>query len=96
MWRIKHEAWLQKQSNIKGYRYGVLYYIDDTRKEKLFGEIKSYLSPEFWFGGVREIALNSTKYIRTTDECQQIGQLIKEKRYDQITENKKNKIYCNQ
>jgi hypothetical protein len=81
-----------KHGFIKSYFYGVLYYIDDIKKDKSFGEIKSYLNPKFWFGGGREIALSGAKRIRTADECQKIGQLLKEKRYDQITEDKKNKI----
>lgn len=82
----------KKHGFIKDYRYGVLCYVDDFKKEELLGEIKSYLNPRFWFGGVRIVAQNGGKFIRTIDECQKIGQLLKEKRYDQIGEDNKNKI----
>jgi hypothetical protein len=77
---------------IKDYRYGVLYYVNDFNAEEFFGEIKSYFNPRFWFEVEREVVQNGGKFIRTIDECQQIGQLLKEKRYDQIDEDDKNKI----
>lgn len=81
-----------KHGFIKDYRYGVLYYVDDFKKEELFGQIKSYLSPGFWFGGGRVIVQNGGKFIRTIDECQQIGQLIKEKRYEEIAKDNGNEV----
>lgn len=82
----------EKHGFIKDYRYGVLYYEHDFKKEELLSEIKSYLNPKFWLGGGREIKQNSGKPIRTIEECQQIGQLLKEKKYDQIEEDNRNKI----
>ncbi len=76
---------------IKGYQNGILYYVYDLKKEKLFGEIKSYFDPGFWFGGARVVEKGGV-FIRTADECQQLGQLLKEKKYNQIAEDKKNKI----
>ncbi len=81
-----------KHGFIKDYRNGVLYYVDDFKKNELFGEIKSYLNPRFWFGGGREVVKNGGRFVRTLDECQQIGQLIKEKRYEEISKDNKNKI----
>ncbi len=76
---------------IKGYQNGILYYVYDLKKEKLFGEIKSYFDPRFWFGGGRVVEKGGN-FIRTADECLELGQLLKEKKYDRIAENKKNKI----
>lgn len=81
-----------KHGFIKDYRYGVLYYIDDFKKNELIGEIKSCLSPRFWFGGGREVVQEAGHFIRTIDECQQIGQLIEENRYEEIIKNNQNKI----
>jgi hypothetical protein len=81
-----------KHGFIKDYRYGVLYYVDDIKKKELFGEIKSYFNPRFWFGGGRNVVQNGGKFIRTIDECQQIGKLIKEKRYEEIAEDNKKEV----
>ncbi len=81
-----------KHGFIKSYRNGVLYYVYDLKKERLFGEIKSYFNPRFWLGGGREVAENTGTFIRTADECQQIGQLLKENKYNQIAEDKSNEI----
>jgi hypothetical protein len=81
-----------KHGFIKGYRNGVLYYVYDLKKEDLFATIKASFKPKFWFGGVREVSRNGGKFIRTDEECQQISKLLKEKQYNRITENKKNKI----
>ncbi len=77
---------------LKEYKNGVLYYEDDFRKEEFFGEIKSYFNPKFWFGMGRHVIIRSGKIKRTIEECEQIGQLLKEKEYDQIKENNKNTI----
>jgi hypothetical protein len=77
---------------IKEYKNGILYYVYDLKKGKLFGEIRSYLNPGFWFGDGRVIEEKGGEFIRTTDECRQLGQLLKEKKYNQIREDKKNKI----
>lgn len=82
----------EKHGFIKDYRNGVLYYVYDFKREELISEIKSYFNPRFWLGGGREVRRNGGEFIRTVDECQQIGQLLKEKKYDQITEDNKNKI----
>jgi hypothetical protein len=82
----------EKHGFIKEYRNGVLYYVEDFKKEELISEVKSYFSPRFWLGGEREERQNSGKFIRTVEECRQIGQLLKEKKYDQITADNKNKI----
>lgn len=81
-----------KHGFIKSYRNGVLYYVYDLKKEGLFGEIKSYFNPKFWFGGGREVVESTGTFIRTADECRQIGQLLKEKKHSQIAEDKRNKI----
>lgn len=37
-----------KHGFMKGYRNGVLYYVDVFRKEVLFSEVKSYFNLGFW------------------------------------------------
>jgi Ribonuclease G/E len=81
-----------KHGFIKEYRQGVLYYVDDFKKEELFAEIKSYLSLRFWLGGARVVAKKGGKLIRTIDECMQIDQLIKEKRYEEIAKDHHNEV----
>lgn len=82
----------ERHGFIKSYNNGILYYVYDLKKEKLISEIKSYLNPGYWFGGGRVVAEKGGGFVRTTDQCQQLGQLLKDKKYDQIREDKKNKI----
>lgn len=76
----------------KEYKNGVLYYEDDFRRQELIGKIKSYLSPKNWFGSVWHTNIGSGKFIRTIEECQQIGQLLQEEEWEQIRENHRNII----
>ncbi len=81
----------ERHSYVKSYQNGILYYVYDLKKEKLFGEIRSYFDPRVWFGGTRVVE-KAGEFIRTEDECLQLGQLLKEKKYNKIAEDKKNKI----
>ena len=78
-----------KHGFMKGYRNGVLYYVDVFRKEVLFSEVKSYFNLGFWLELGKKVAQNGGSSKRTIEKCQQIGQLLKEKRYDQIAKDKK-------
>lgn len=81
-----------KNGFVKEYRYHVLYSVYDFKKDELLAEIKSYLNPKFWFGGARYVVTKYCSPYRADEECRRTGQLLSEKQYDKITENRKNKI----
>jgi hypothetical protein len=78
----------KKHGFIKEYRYGVLYYEYDVKK----AELLSYFDQKFWLGGGRTVGKNCDKFLRTLDECQYIGRLLEEKKYDQISTDNKNQL----
>lgn len=82
-----------KNGYIREYIGNVLLNEFDYRKEDLFAEIKSYLSPRFWFGGCRSVFNEfNQKQVRSEQECININELLEKGDIDVIKQNKKNKI----